>query len=64
MANVCDLQSGNESVPIGSEPDSEVVLDSCVVNTSRNKKSSFNIPVTLWVYGKKVQTEALVDSGG
>ena len=63
MANVCDLQSGKESVPIGSGQDSEVVLDSCVINTSRNKKSSFNIPVTLWVYGKKVQTEALVDSG-
>ena len=26
-------------------------------------KSSFNIPITLWVYGHKVQTEALVDSG-
>ena len=23
----------------------------------------FKIPVTLWVYGKKVQTEALVDLG-
>jgi len=27
-----------------------------------NKTTSFKIPVTLWVYGKKVQTEALVDS--
>jgi len=26
-----------------------------------NKTTSFKIPVTLWVYGKKVQTEALVD---
>ena len=26
-------------------------------------KLSFNIPITLWVYGHKVQTEALVDSG-
>jgi len=29
----------------------------------RNKTTSFKIPVTLWVYGKKVQTKALVDSG-
>jgi len=28
-----------------------------------NKTTFFKIPVTLWVYGKKVQTEALVDSG-
>jgi len=28
-----------------------------------NKTTSFKIPVTLWVYGKKVQTKALVDSG-
>ena len=51
---------------VGSElaVDSEnVVLETCVVNTSRNTKASFRLPVTLWVYGKKVQTEALVDSG-
>jgi len=28
-----------------------------------NKTISFKIPVTLWVYSKKVQTKALVDSG-
>ena len=28
-----------------------------------NKTTSFKIPVTLWVYSKKVQTEALVDLG-
>jgi len=28
-----------------------------------NKTTSFKIPVTLWVYRKKVQTEALVDLG-
>jgi len=28
-----------------------------------NKITSFKIPVILWVYGKKVQTEALVDLG-
>jgi len=27
-----------------------------------NKTISFKIPVTLWIYGKKVQTKALVDS--
>jgi len=26
-----------------------------------NKTTSFKIPVTLWIYGKKVQIEALVD---
>jgi len=41
---------------------SEVVLESCN-NIARNKTTSFKIPVTLWVYSKKVQTEALVDSG-
>jgi len=40
----------------------EVVLESCN-NIARNKTTSFKIPVTLWVYSKKVQTEALVDSG-
>ena len=40
----------------------EVVLESCN-NIARNKTTSFKIPVTLWVYRKKVQTEALVDSG-
>ena len=28
-----------------------------------NKTTFFKIPVTLWVYSKKVQTEALVDLG-
>jgi len=28
-----------------------------------NKTTSFKIPVTLWVYNKKVQTKALVDLG-
>ena len=40
----------------------EVILES-YNNIARNKTTSFKIPVTLWVYGKKVQTEALVDSG-
>ena len=39
----------------------KVVLESCS-NVACNKKTSFKIPVILWVYGKKVQTEALVDS--
>jgi len=40
----------------------KVVLESCN-NIARNKTTSFKIPVTLWVYSKKVQTKALVDSG-
>jgi len=38
----------------------EVVLES-YNNIAHNKTISFKIPVTLWVYGKKVQTETLVD---
>jgi len=40
----------------------EVVLESCN-NIVCNKTISFKIPVILWVYGKKVQTKALVDLG-
>ena len=40
----------------------EVILESCN-NIVCNKTTPFKIPVTLWVYGKKVQTKALVDSG-
>jgi len=40
----------------------EVVLETCN-NIARNKTTSFKIPVILWIYGKKVQTKALVDSG-
>jgi len=39
----------------------EVVLESCN-NIVCNKTISFKTPVTLWVYRKKVQTEALVNS--
>ena len=62
MANVCDLQSENSSTPVGTYVECNN-MESSVTNVSRNKKTSFKIPVTLWVYGKKVQTEALVDSG-
>jgi len=41
---------------------SEVVLETCN-NIARNKTTSFKIPVTLWVYSKKVQTKTLVDLG-
>jgi len=40
----------------------EVILESCN-NIVYNKTISFKISVTLWVYGKKVQTKALVDLG-
>jgi len=39
----------------------KVVLEFCN-NIACNKTTSFKIPVTLWVYEKKVQTKALVDS--
>jgi len=41
---------------------SKVVLETCN-NITCNKTISFKIPVTLWVYSKKVQTKALVDLG-
>ena len=40
----------------------EVVLESCN-NIAYNKTTFFKIPVILWIYKKKVQTKALVDSG-
>ena len=49
-----------ESISSISSQKSEVVLESCN-NIVHNKTTSFKIPVILWVYGKKVQTEALVD---
>ena len=51
-----------ESILSISSQKSEVVLESCN-NIVCNKTTSFKIPVTLWVYRKKVQTEALVDLG-
>lgn len=60
--NVCDLQSGIY-IPNISLSNNEVVLESCVNSVARNKKMSFRLPVTLWVYGMKAQAEALVDSG-
>ena len=39
------------------------VTEILVLNTARNKRFSFVIPITLWVYGTKVQAEALNDSG-
>src|ERR1700712_2151486 len=41
---------------------SQSKVDEIVKNVAPNK-SSFYLPITLWVYGKKVQVEALVDSG-
>ena len=42
------------------------MLETCnitIPNVSRDKKRSFWIPTTLWVYGKKTRVTALVDSG-
>ena len=38
-------------------------LNTVLLNQSRNRKSSFKLGVTLWVYGTKSQAVALVDSG-
>ena len=60
---MCDLQSGSSIPNVSSGKKSDkVVLESCVNNIAHNKKMSFKLPVTLWVYGTKVQAEALVDS--
>ena len=37
--------------------------DTPVVSSCSRSRNSFKLPVTLWVYGKKVQVEALIDSG-
>jgi len=58
--NVCDLQSEDSILSISLQR-SEVVLETC--NNIVHNKTIFKIPVTLWVYSKKVQTEALVDLG-
>ena len=58
--NVCNLQS-EDSISLISLKNLKVVLES-YSNIVYNKKISFKIPVTLWVYDKKVQTETLVDS--
>jgi len=48
-------------MPSISSQKSEVILES-YNNIVHNKTISFKILVTLWVYSKKVHTEALVDS--
>ena len=64
--DTCVLQVENtDRVPIIAESTLDVnrVTELNVLNVSRNKSTSFKLPVTLWVYGKKAQAEALVDSG-
>ena len=38
-------------------------VDISVNNVAQDRKNTFLLPITLWVYGKKVQTKGLVDSG-
>ena len=59
----CNLQLESSIPSIGELELAKVVLKSCVYNIAHNKKMSFKLLVTLWVYGKKVQAEALVGSG-
>lgn len=66
VANACDPWSEDTPMPpfVSTEQESvKVVQDSYVFNTSRNKRRAFCAPVTLWVSGRKVHAEALVDSG-
>jgi len=39
------------------------IVDTIIENSSRNKRRSFEVSLTLWVSGKKVLATALVDSG-
>ena len=48
--------------PMDSLDNVDLDVAEILENISRSK-NSFYLPVTLWVHGKKVQTEALVDSG-
>ena len=58
------LQVDEHEIPITeSVLDTDRVTELNVLNVARNKSSSFKLPVTLWVYGKKSQATALVDSG-
>ena len=63
----CVSQSGNTVPFVESKQDLDSdVQETCftsIPSIARNKKTSFKLPVTLWVYGKKVQAEAQVDSG-
>ena len=63
----CVSQSGNTVPFVESKQDLDSdVQETCftsIPSIARNKKTSFKLPVTLWVYGKKAQAEALVDSG-
>ena len=38
-------------------------VDISVNNVAQDRNNTFLLPITLWVYGKKVQTKGLVDSG-
>ena len=58
------LQVDKHEIPTTeSVLDTDRVTELNVLNVARNKSSSFKLPVTLWVYGKKSQATALVDSG-
>jgi hypothetical protein len=59
------LSDGKDDTPLG-----KVVPGTCFninktkisKNSSRNKLTSFKLPVTLWVFGTMARAEALVDS--
>ena len=65
VGDVCDLQGGIP-IPVGTRHvDGQNVnsVDISVNNVAQDRNNTFLLPITLWVYGKKVQTKGLVDSG-
>lgn len=56
-------EAGPSPAVVAVQDTVKVVKDAHVHNTSRNGKRSFSTSVTLWVKGKQVDAEALVDSG-
>lgn len=65
MKRACDshVEKGIPFVDFECDNPEISVLDILVLNNASNKKYSFQLPVTLWVYDTKVQANALKDSG-
>ena len=62
--NTCHLAAEKDSEPqFGMDINSVHISSTETLVSSARSKNTFMLPVTLWVYGKKVQVEALIDSG-
>lgn len=53
----------HEPVVVSKDVPACCSVEGITTNIARDKKRSFRIPVTLWVYGKKTSAIALIDSG-